>query len=263
MIIHDRNFDDLTHRFERNIYGSAKGELRLAVVWAHLLQTMPQLSAGQPLRILDAGCGLGQMGVRLAQMGHEVVLADISQNMLDKTSALFAAQLPEVVPQLKHQSIQTFTADEIGAFDLIIFHAVLEWLASPQPTLHYILSSMAVDAKLSLMFYNRDALVYRNLLRGNWRKLEQATLQGDPGGLTPHHPLSLDEVEDIVRQSGLNVAVRGRMGVRVLYDYMERALRESRPFEEVLKLEMRYGGEAAYIRLGRYIHLLLHKESMV
>jgi len=255
----DRNFDDLTERFSRNIYGSAKGEVRLAIVWQHLLQTLPQLSAGKPLRILDAGCGLGQMGLKLVEMGHDVVLSDLSGAMVEQTRTLFEAQLPDHEPKLIHAPVQELQSYDLGQFDLILFHAVLEWLATPKETLSGLLKLLRPSGSLSLMFYNKDALVFRNLIRGNWRKAESDNLQGEEGGLTPYHPLTLEEVQEWLQ--GWNYRTLSRAGVRVVYDYMDRKVRESRPVEEVVRIEMKYARQEPYLHMGRYLHLIASKGS--
>lgn len=255
----DRNFDDLATRFARNIYGSAKGEVRLAIVREHLLQTIPELSGGRPLRILDAGCGLGQMGLHLAALGHELVLSDISKKMVEETGLLFEKELPEAKIKLLHKPVQELIADELGQFDLIFFHAVLEWLAEPEETLHHLTHLLKPGGHLSLMFYNRDALVFRNLIRGNWNKAESANLQGDEGGLTPYHPLTLEEVQGWLEQWHFNVL--SRAGVRVIYDYMERRIRDKRPIEEIVRIELKYARHEPYLHMGRYLHLIAEKQA--
>lgn len=253
MIKSDRNFDDITERFARNIYGSAKGEIRLAVVWEHLLKTLPQLEAGRPLRILDAGCGLGHMGLKLHGQGHRLVLSDLSANMIGATKKLFDEEAPGADVQFVHAPVQKLSPEEEGQFDLVLFHAVLEWVAEPREMLNHLLKLIKPGGHLSLMFYNRDALVYRNLIRGNWRKAESNSLQGEEGGLTPYYPLSLDEVEAWLQAA--NAKVLGRVGVRVVHDYMDRHLRENRDMAEMIRIEQKYAGHPAYIRLGRYIHI--------
>ncbi len=257
MIQSDRNFDDLTTRFARNIYGSAKGEVRLAIVWEHLLQTLPQLTAGKTLRILDAGCGLGQMGLKLAELGHEVVLSDLSEKMVEETRVLFARQLPDTEVRLIHASVQDLHGEDLGRFDLVLFHAVLEWLAEPKQTLEHLLTLIRPAGNLSLMFYNRDALVFRNLIRGNWRKAESDNLQGEEGGLTPYNPLTLEQVQGWLQQWQLDLL--SRAGVRVVYDYMDRKMREARPTEEVVRIEMKYARQEPYLHMGRYLHLIAQK----
>lgn len=255
MIQQDRNFDDISERFARNIYGSAKGEIRLAVVWAHLLKTLPQLEAGRPLRILDAGCGLGQMGLKLHGLGHQLVLTDLSARMIEATKRLFDEEAPGADVQFVHAPVQHLTPEQTGRFDLVLFHAVLEWLAEPRETLHHLLQLIQPGGHLSLMFYNRDALVWRNLIRGNWHKAESAALAGAEGGLTPYHPLSLEEVQGWLQQAGAEII--GCAGVRVVHDYMDRHLRESRDVAEMIRIEQKYAEHPACIRLGRYIHLIV------
>jgi S-adenosylmethionine-dependent methyltransferase len=254
----DRNFDDLAERFARNIYGSAKGEIRLAIVWQHLMQTLPQLTAEKPLRILDAGCGFGQLAMRLAQLGHEMVLSDLSEKMLNGAEHVFADQLPQAKVEFIHAPVQTLSGKISGQFDLVLFHAVLEWLAEPQQTLQQLLQLIKPGGHLSLLFYNRDALIFRNLMRGNWRKVESGEYQGEEGSLTPYHPLSLQEVEGWLQ--AWKMQILSHTGVRVIYDYMDKQLRDSRPVDEVVRMELQYACQEPYLHLGRYLHVVARKE---
>lgn len=54
----DRNFDDLTEKFSRKVYGGLKGDVRLAVIWRDLLSVMPAINSSQPIRVLDVGAVL-------------------------------------------------------------------------------------------------------------------------------------------------------------------------------------------------------------
>ena len=78
----DTNFDDLTAHFQKRIYGSRKGKIRLAVLERDFKAQLPQFEQGG-LKVLDLGAGLGQMGLKLAEYGHDVCINDISKNMLD------------------------------------------------------------------------------------------------------------------------------------------------------------------------------------
>ena len=90
--LNDRNFDGLSEKFARKVYGGLKGEIRLAVIWRDLTAAIPELEDGQPLRILDVGGGLGQFTVRLAELGHTVVYNDLSAEMLDVAQSLAKQQ---------------------------------------------------------------------------------------------------------------------------------------------------------------------------
>ena len=67
----DRNFDDIAHKFAKNIYGSDKGEIRQIIVWEDLEQALSKFDGSiSPLHILDAGGGLAQMSQKIASLGH-------------------------------------------------------------------------------------------------------------------------------------------------------------------------------------------------
>lgn len=115
----DRNFDDLAERFSKRIYNTEKGRLRLEI----LKEDLASLAAGHPLNIWDAGCGLGQISLWLAQNGHQLSLCDISEKLLNHARADYAAA--NINADFYHQSAQRL-ADQLPDFDLVINHAVLE-----------------------------------------------------------------------------------------------------------------------------------------
>ena len=82
-VLEDRNFDDIAHKFAKNIYGSEKGDIRQTIVWQDIEQILALLEPSSPaLHILDAGGGLGQISQRIALRGHQVALCDLSSKML-------------------------------------------------------------------------------------------------------------------------------------------------------------------------------------
>ena len=85
----DRNFDDLTQRFQRRVYGGLKGDIRLAVLRRDIQQ---QIAGRENLKILDIGAGLGQLAIELACQGHEVHYNDLSSNMLHSAKGHAAEQ---------------------------------------------------------------------------------------------------------------------------------------------------------------------------
>ena len=133
----DRNFDDLVGRFEKNIYGSDKGEIRLHILWRDLQEGMIDRLPPQA-NILDAGGGLGQLSQRLGKLGHPITLCEISGNMLKLAQDSFAIACPDVSVNFIHCPLQELPLKIAGPFDVVLCHAVLEWLAtlSPLPMKH-------------------------------------------------------------------------------------------------------------------------------
>ncbi|MES2820742.1 MAG: methyltransferase domain-containing protein [Pseudomonadota bacterium] len=243
----DRHFDLLASRFAEKIYGGAKGAIRLAVLQADLAEAVPE----RPLRVLDIGAGLGHMALWLAERGHQVTLAEPAAPMLDGARERFAAagqtatfiQAPwQDLPGLLDQP-----------YDLVLCHAVLEWLGEPQAILPVLHRLTAPDGWLSLAFYNKDALVYRNLLKGHFRKLREQSFAGEKQSLTPQNPLDPRELE---RQLDGHWTVEHRSGVRVFHDYMPREFQAKAELEELVDMELAHRRHPCFMGLGRYLHWL-------
>jgi S-adenosylmethionine-dependent methyltransferase len=244
----DRHFDALAARFANKIYGGAKGAIRLAVLQADLSEALPD----RPLRVLDVGAGLGHIGAWLAVQGHQVTLAEPAQPMLAAARERFAeAGLDGTFIQAPWQALAEQLGDQ--TFDLVVCHAVLEWLADPRAIFPALGQWVAPDGWLSLAFYNRDALVYRNLLKGHFRKLKGDNLAGKKQSLTPQTPLDPRELE---AQLAGTWRVEHRSGVRVFHDYMPVDFQAKASGADLLAMELEYRRHPTFAGLGRYLHWL-------
>ncbi|MDT8311454.1 MAG: methyltransferase domain-containing protein [Methylophaga sp.] len=250
----DRNFDDLADRFSERIYNTEKGRLRLEI----LQEDLAELAAGQALNIWDAGCGLGQISLWLAQQGHKLTLCDISEKLLNKARSNFAAA--GVPADLYHQSAQSL-ATVLPKFDLVINHAVLEWLAEPMAGLQVIAGKVKAGGYLSLMFYNRNAMVYQNVLRGGWRlpAIIDDRYIGAGNRLSPPQPLFPHLVSEWLSDNGFQII--SHSGIRVFSDYLPASARAETDAGDLYQLEKQYCRLPAYRDLGRYVHLLTKKSA--
>lgn len=252
----DRNFDDLAGRFVKNIYGSDKGEIRLHILWRDLQEGLIHELPPQA-NILDAGGGVGQLSQRLAMLGHHITLCEISGDMLKLAQQSFAAQCPQASVQFVHCPVQELPARITGQFDVVLCHAVLEWLATPRETLEGLLQHLKPGGYLSLAFYNKHSLVYRNLLRANFKKIINEDWRGDPGSLTPMHALLPDEVMSWLHEWGYDISIHS--GIRVFSDYLEKDKKERVTLNDIIDMELRFSRVEPYRSLGRYIHILARK----
>ena len=253
----DIHFDHLAERFERKIYGSEKGDLRLQLLWDDMLAAIPALQAGKPLRVLDVGGGLGQISQRLAALGHHMVLSEPAAPMLERAAALFIENgIDTANVQFLQASIQQLV-DVLPEqqFDLVVCHAVLEWLAEPLDTLGQLLRWIKPDGCLSLAFYNRESIVWKNLLKGNINRARAEDLAGEAGSLTPQNPQSAPEVLAWLQQNQLDLAQV--TGIRCLHDYLYPGVKIEP--DTLLLLERELGRQEPYKWLGRYIHVVAER----
>lgn len=259
----DRNFDDLAVRFKDNIYGGLKGAIRLAVLQRDLVQQLPSVFSNtsvRKFRILDAGGGQGQFSLLLAQAGHDVVICDISTEMLKLAEAAAKAAGIDSQITLLHCAIQDLPQHlDDCQFDLVLCHAVMEWMAEPHTLLPCLVPCLKPGGYLSLTFYNRHSLVYKNLLRANFKKIITQDFGGSRGSLTPIHPIDAEQVKEWLTE--LPVILLSSSGIRVFHDYIFDQQQRERAPDELIALELQFSTQEPYRSLGRYIHLMVEKQE--
>lgn len=249
----DKNFDKLSQKFAQNIYGTTKGEIRAAVLWRDLVPALASL--GKPrLRILDAGGGFGYLSQKLAALGHDVVLCDISEQMLALAQQQIEAANTALSIQLIHSPIQALTVEEYGQFDVILCHAVAEWLIDGRSTLQGLLALLKPNGLFSLMFFNKEALRFHSLISGNFDYVNRDFNVKKKVGLTPTHPLYIEDVRTWFSQWQLSMV--SQSGVRVINDYLKHNLPPGFDKHQLIEMELAYSQQEPYLSLGRYIHFV-------
>ena len=226
---------------------------------------------GRPLRILDVGAGLAQIAIELAAQGHTLVINDISAAMLDKAQTHAAALETGTKTKLDiswlvcpYQELASKLATDSTAensdtkFDLILCHALLEWLAKPAEVMRFFDTQLRPQGALSLCFYNPASFDYRNLIMGNFnlldRQLEGNYAADNKKSLTPNHPVARQEVEAWLQQHHYKIVLES--GLRVFHDYAPLKRGGHNDPEAVIKMELRYSQLEPYKWLGRYLHIL-------
>lgn len=248
----DTNFDQHSTRFKKNIYNTAKGKIRLKLVLEDILQNIPVLNENKAISILDAGCGMGQISKALYKAERQFTLCDISADMLAVAKETLGNECSNAC--FIHSSIQELGDEHNKKYDLIIFHAVLEWLDDPEAIISVLKSRLKPGGYISLMFYNLNSIIFYNLLKGNFRKVLKQEFKGHPGGLTPTNPIDPEELDNWLEDN--NIKVHKKTGIRVLYDYLNKDLKENRTLEDIIEMESIYAHKAPFNMMGRYIHYI-------
>jgi len=248
----DRNFDDITRKFANNIYGTTKGKIREVIVWQDIETILSQFPSQQKLTVLDAGGGQGQIACKLAKLGHDVTICDISQQMLDVAKAQAEAQGVELTYQ--HCAIQELTPCLSATFDIVICHAVLEWVVDGPMLLSSLKKLLKPDGALSLMFYNYHGLLFRTATLGNFGYVKAGLNKRKKKTLSPDNPRKPDDVYHWLAE--LNFNIIHKTGIRVFHDYLVDKQKQQTRFDELLELEKQFCRQEPYINLARYIHVV-------
>lgn len=247
----DRSFDGIAAKFAQNIYSSTKGKLRQLVLLRDLAE-LKQLQ--QPCDILDVGAGQGQLALALAAQGHRVHLTDISADMLQLARQQALEQGAENV-SFAQIGLAELAVTHQRQYQLVLCHAMLEWLAQPELAIAQLRQLLLPGGVLSLMFYNKDAKRFGNILFGNFDYVAADFQVKKKVSLNPQHPLAPTDVQHWCEQAGFSVLAK--TGVRCFHDYLRDRSQQHSHFEQLLALELQYNRTEPYASLGRYQHLLL------
>ncbi|MGF1750560.1 MULTISPECIES: tRNA uridine 5-oxyacetic acid(34) methyltransferase CmoM [Vibrio] len=260
-MMQDRNFDDIAHKFAKNIYGSEKGEIRQTIVWEDLTQALAVLDdTRKTLEILDAGGGLGQVSQRIAARGHNVTLCDLSSEMLKLAKS--DVEKKGLLSQYRwiHSAIQHVDDHLSQPVDLALFHAVMEWLADPKSALETVLRQIKPGGIASIMFYNHHGLVFKNVICGNIPHVLNGMPHRKRFKLQPQQGLKPEEVYQWIEEAGFEI--QGKSGIRSFSDYIgNMQYMGDYTAEEVLKLEQQLCRQEPYLSMGRYIHVWAQKKE--
>ncbi len=250
---YDTNFDILIEKFESQIYGTQKGAWRLKL----LKEDLAFLYDGTPLKIWDAGCGFGQLALWFATKGHHLTCCDISYKMLQRARESFAdAGVHALFYQKPFQQI----AKELALQDLILFHAVIEWLANPKEALDTLDQRLQKGGYLSLLFFNQNSFIYGNVLKGGWRYdflLDESKWWGKGKKLTPPYPQKLSVMCEWFEGHGYEIVQM--TGIRVFHDMIEKEILQQSSQEKLFELEYKYARDREFMGTARYIHILAKK----
>ena len=113
-------------------------------VWK-LGATVVELLAPQPgERILDLGCGTGQLTAQIAESGVEIVGLDQSPSMIEEATRLY--------PLLHFQvgDAHDFEFDE--PFDAVFSNAVLHWISNPDQVTRCIAGALKDGGRIAVEF---------------------------------------------------------------------------------------------------------------
>lgn len=253
----DQNFDTRKSTFKKNIYGTSKGKIREAILKRDLDEYIEShFGLGKVIRILDVGGGQGQLALYLAAQGHQVTLTDISEEMLAIAEDTANSKGINNI-RFDNVSLQNCLAKYQSTFDLVLCHAVFEWLEEPQAAFQQLHELVAENGLLSFMYYNHAGQTLSNLVYGNFEYIKDGMKGRKVVKLNPQSSLKSETVLNWVNQ--YEFSLLRQSGVRVFHDYMRDINKWEEDFEGILEMELKYSLISPYNGIGRYTHLVLAK----
>lgn len=242
---------------------SPHGRLRLEVIWHQLSGFVGKAWGADraPLRVLDIGCGTGQIALRLAAQGHVVTLLDPVKEMLRlaEEKAQTLEPRPACPPRFLQGSLEE-APDLLGnnTFDLLLCHSLLEYLPNPRSALVPLRTLLSPGGFLSLVALNRWQEPLRLAIRDGRFDEAKRALDGEVStdslfGL-PRKGMVKDEL--LAQLEAAAIHVIAHEGIFAFSDYLPPGtLEDPSCFPTLLRLELEAGGLSPFREVARYLHI--------
>ncbi len=226
---------------------------RTAVVWDDL----DPLLAGDPLDVLDIGGGTGGSAVRVAGLGHRVLVVDPSPDAL---AALARRARERGVEVAGRQGDLSGLLDVVagGSVDLVLCHGVLEVVDDPAAALAAIRGVLRPGGRLSLLVAQRHAAVVARAMAGHFAQAAALLDAGPAARGRSGRRFGVDEATGLLADAGL--AVDSIRGVRVFADLVPGSLVDLEPgaAAALVDLERAVAARPEYLPLATQVHLVAH-----
>ncbi len=239
------------------------GRLRYAVVW-HVLQRHIADLAADRLRILDVGGGDGTEAVRLASAGHSVTLVDYSTGMLDLARrSVVDSQVGDRLVAVQ-AGIGELDDLDLGRFDLVLCHFVIQYLASPAEAVAAARRRLRPDGLLSLVAPNPASEVLAEAVRHrDFDAARDLLVAPTTHAATFDHEvarISPQQGEDLLEQAGLTLVHRygGRMVLDLIQD--DAVKYDTATFAAIERLEIALCHLSPYRDIGRFWQLIARRD---
>ncbi|MFI0988635.1 methyltransferase domain-containing protein [Streptomyces exfoliatus] len=237
---------------------SARGRLRHDLVARRLLAELPD----RPARILDVGCGNGEMTLRLAAAGHHVTAVDPSADMLEAAARRLDAH-PELRPLVRFREAGIATLPGGEQYDAVCCHGVLMYLDDSADAVARLSRLLAPGGLLSLLTKNRAAIGVREALRGDYaaaRDLIAHAADTSLGHLgLPTRGDTAELLDGLARDHGL--VPLSWQGIRIFHEHLTDAWAPGEEeYEAALRTEWTASWIGPYRDMGRQVHTLARRD---
>ncbi|MFE6101572.1 class I SAM-dependent methyltransferase [Streptomyces laurentii] len=199
---------------------SGRGRLRHDLVFRRVQAELPE----RPVRVLDAGCGTGEMTLRLAAAGHLVTATDTSDGMLAAAANRLSTR-PELAARVRFLRADVEVLDvNSDTFNLVCCHGVLMYLDEPATAVARLAGMVAPGGVLSVLSKNRSATGFREALRGE-HALARGLIESGTGVSVGHLGVrtrgdTAEELDRLATEHGLTPLAW--QGVRIFNDHRPR-----------------------------------------
>ena len=222
-------------------YNSPYWRIYNEITWNYIKPCLPKNK--RKSLILDAGGGTGLWAIRIAKLGFRVILADISQGMLDEARRKIEMEGLQKRIEIVEAHITNLKGFKASAFDLSLAEGdPVSYCGNPKRAISELARVTKRGGFVTVSVDNKLRWAFRSLKMHDFQNSEKALTKGiaDMKGtdfLYPAHLFTLEELQALFRKNRLNpVRSVGKPVLATGEDY----LNDSEIYERVLKFELRF-----------------------
>jgi len=238
------------------------GKLRSELAWENLRRFLPSKTSKR--RGLDLGGGTGFASVQLARMGYQVVLLDVSEEMLRIAREQAGhGDVPTRISFCQDDASRLPELFDAESFDVVVCHNLLEFSENPSAIVHGIGNVLRKCAVLSVLVRNRAGEVLKNAIKSRDSKIALANLAAetvlDSLYDEPVRVFALAEVRELLARAGLEIVAEH--GVRVFCDYVDLENLADTAYTQIFELESALGMRPEFAAIARYIQVIARRSG--
>lgn len=171
-----RFHDHFAARYDAHYEGDALHRLQREIQWRHLKRFLPKAAGAA---VLDAGCGTGHYGLKLAKSGYAVDFLDLSRGMLDQAEANHRALKVAHAPRFVQADLGRPDGLPPAHYALIVAEGdVLSFVADPQAAARAVAGLLAGGGTIVASLDQRYAGLEHYCERGDLGALERFCADG-------------------------------------------------------------------------------------
>lgn len=167
-----------------------------AFVWQYGENLLQILKPQPKERILDLGCGSGQLTMKIAQAGVEVIGIDSAPEMIEKAQQNY--------PELKFQIADAKNFQLSQPLDAVFSNAVLHWIPEADEVINCIRQSLKINGRFIAEFGGKGNI--ESIIQALYQALEKIGIQ-NPQNLNPWYFPSISEYAAKLEQQGFEVTI--------------------------------------------------------
>jgi S-adenosylmethionine-dependent methyltransferase len=240
-----------------------EGRLRLDIAFSNLQEFLPQDTRW--LRALDVGCGTGALAVRLARLGVQVTLLDLSEPMLDYAKrAARDAGVTERIGFQRGDACQLADLFEAGSFDVVLGHNILEYVEDPWAVMRSAARILRDPSSItSVLVRNQAGEVLKAAIKDGDLAGAEHNLTAEWGHESLYRGkvrlFAPESLRAMLAQASLEVTTE--RGVRVLSDYLPASVSRDDEYERIFELERILGKRSEFAPVARYTHSIARRPA--